>query len=230
MTVSTYQNVISVLTGDIVNSRKLSEEERKLLYQELLHLSSQLQFNHSDTILYPMSIFRGDSWQLILAHPEKSLEICMLIRTYIISRFPTRKIDSRVAIGIGKVNFIPTENAAAGDGPAFLLSGILLESMGYERMAIGFDLKQDLIETTTICSLVSLIDQIVTGWSASQAQAVFLTMQGKNQSESAQEWEPQAISQTAVSKNLKASGWKNVKKNLLVFAMLVKYIIEAEEK
>lgn len=214
--------MIAVLTGDIVNSRKLAETQRAQLYQELLYLSSQFQVNFPETILYPLAIFRGDNWQLILTQPEKSLEICILARTYIISRFPSQKIDSRVAIGIGEVNFIPKENTAAGDGPAFLLSGQLLESMRNERISIGFCGKKMLREELAIKSFVSLIDHIVTGWSPSQAQAIYLAVQGKKQSEIGHEWKPRQISQVAVSKNLKSAGWEIIKENLKVFETLVR--------
>ena len=212
----------AVLTGDIVHSRTLSEQQRKSLYQELLNLSARLQEMYPQAISFPISVFRGDGWQLVLDQPEKSLAIGILVRTYICSRFPQNRLDSRVAIGIGKINFIPKENAAAGDGPAFLSSGYLLEAMVHERMSIDIAEIKDSPMLSGLKSIVSLTDHIVTRWSSSQAQAVYLAMQGKKQDDIGHEWKPREISQVAVSKNLKSAGWETIKQVIDTYEALVK--------
>ncbi len=212
----------AVLTGDIVHSRTLNENQRKSLYQELLNLSVRLQEMYPQVISYPISIFRGDGWQLVLDQPEKSLVIALLIRTYISSRFTENRLDSRVAIGIGKINFIPEENAAAGDGPAYLSSGHLLEAMTRERMAIDIDEMKNSAILSGLQSIILLTDHIVTRWSHSQAQAIYLAMQGKKQCDIGHEWKPREISQVAVSKNLKSAGWEIIKQVIDTYETLVK--------
>ena len=211
---------VAVLTGDIVNSRNLSEESRVRLYKTFPQLSKNILRLYPQDVTYPMSNFRGDSWQLVVNRPQKSLKISLYIRLYICFTFGAEKLDTRIAIGIGKVNFVPTENVSAGDGPAFLASGHLLESFKSERMAIAFSEKKELAERIGLDNMIGLLDHIVTGWSPSQCQAVFWSLQGLNQKEIAAHWQPKAISQAAVSKSLRNTGLTQIMQSLSLFESL----------
>jgi len=213
----------AVLTGDIVASTKLIPERRKNLYEIFIELSKKLQQKYPLDIKYRISNFRGDGWQLIVEHPEKSLEISLYIRTFIRFTFKEEKLDSRIAIGIGSTNFIPDENISAGDGPAYTASGRLLESLSSDRMILGFaENGEQSIEKQGAQSLISLIDFIVTSWGASQAQAAFWAMQDYKQTEIAQKWIPRPIKQTSVSRSLKSAGWEHIKQGKDYFEKIVK--------
>jgi hypothetical protein len=213
----TESSIKAVLTGDIVGSTRLNPSRRQDLFNTFIFLSKLLQTNFPEDISYALSNFRGDSWQLIVNRPQKSLEISLFIRTYFRFNFEKEKIDSRIAIGIGKVNFIPKENLSAGDGPAYICSGHLLEGLTSSRMAIGFAV--DKINSFEPCveNLILLLDHIITSWGTSQCQSVYWAMQGLKQKEIALNWMPKAISQAAVSKSLDIAGWDKIKKSLLFF-------------
>jgi len=121
-------------------------------------------------------------------------------------------LDTRLAIGIGSINFIPPENLSAGDGEAFTLSGHLLDAMESGRMAIALPEGSDPVVSTALAILVSLLDYLPTSWSASQAQAVFWSLHGYKQEEIAGHWQPAPITQASVSAILKRAGWSLVKK------------------
>lgn len=215
-------NPRAVLTGDIINSSTLNQQERQELYEAFPRLSALLRERYPDEIHYNISNFRGDGWQLVVNHPRKVLEISLFIRTYIRFAITEKKIDSRVAIGIGGVDFIPEGNVSAGYGSAYTVSGHLLEALAaHQRMALGFSMDQLSIAHGAAVMLVELLDSVVTTWGASQCQAVFWALQGLTQTQIAARWQPQPITQPSVSSNLNRSSWLTIRKSLVFFEDLM---------
>lgn len=223
---------IAVLTGDIVRSTILKNDRRKDLYETFPTLSMLLRNQYPQEVTYNISNFRGDGWQLIVNQPQKALEISLFFRTYIRFMFRQEKLDTRIAIGIGPVNFIPPENVSAGDGTAYTLSGHLLESLSSNRMGIDIDLEQKELNPIFpgVQNALNLLDHIVTGWSPSQCQAVFWALQHYRQEEIGQKWLPEAISQSSVSNNLKSAGWANLALNLLYLEKAIEFLLNHEIK
>ncbi len=211
----------AVITGDIISSSKLRQVGRVALYQAFSDVSALLKQNYPLNVLHDVSNFRGDSWQAVCMRPEKSLEIGFFIRTYFRFMFKADKLDTRFAIGIGSINFIPEENVSAGDGEAYTRSGHLLDEIEAKRMAVGLPIGSDPLAQTAVESLVRLLDFIITSWSPSQCQAVFLALHGYKQEEIARHWSPAPITQASVSAILKTAGWVHVKESLAAFEQLV---------
>ena len=208
----------AVLTGDIINSSILDQQERQRLFEVFPALSAILRERYPQEISYNMSNFRGDGWQLVINHPHKSLEISLFIRAYLRFAFTEKKIDSRIAIGVGMVDFIPAGNISAGYGSAYTVSGHLLEVLkAYQRMGIAFSTEAPLPTTSTAVILVELIDTIITSWGPSQCQAVFWALQGLTQTQIADRWLPEPITQPSVSNNINRAGWASIKKTLVFF-------------
>ena len=212
---------LAVLTGDIVGSSNLSAERRMALYETFPVLSKMLMEQFPADVSYMMSNFRGDGWQVIVNNPGKALEISLFIRTFIRFTYQKEKLDSRIAIGIGPVQFIPKDNVSAGDGPAYLLSGRLLESLKTRRMGVDLVQSNNLMLTKSLQSMISLLDQIVISWGAGQCTAVFYALQHFTQVEIAEKWKPKPIKQASVSKSLKTAGWEQVSQALISFEELV---------
>lgn len=210
-------NEKAVITGDIVGSTRLPANRRRDLYDIFSILSKELRRQFPQDISYDLSNFRGDGWQLIVNRPQKSLEISLFVRTYFQFKFWDVKLDTRLAIGIGKIDFIPEENISAGDGRAYTLSGHLLESLSNVRMGVAFDANNREIIQEGITTTISLLDHIVTTWNTGQSQAVFWALHRYRQSEIAGNWQPQAITQATVSHHLNAAGWEQVQSCLIYF-------------
>ncbi len=211
----------SVITGDIVGSSGLSPERRKELYSEFAVLSSLLKKQFPDDIAYDISNFRGDGWQVVCGRPGRSLEIAVFIRTYLRFQFKSEKLDTRAAIGIGRVNFIPPENISAGDGDAFTRSGHRLESLKNRRMGIEYPHAEKDPIFMAVDNLLLLMDHIILNWSPGQCQAVFWGLHRYKQVEIASHWKPAAITQASVSASLKSAGWEQVQETLRVFDWIV---------
>jgi hypothetical protein len=225
----TQSHMCAVLTGDIVNSSMLDAQERQNLFAAFPELSRMLRQRYPDEFRYNISNFRGDGWQLILNQPRKLLEICLFIRTYLRFAISEKEIDSRVGIGVGKVDFVPAGNVSAGYGSAYTVSGHLLEGLASnQRMALGFDTDQQPFIHATASTLVELIDAIITSWGSSQCQAVFWALQGLTQTQIAERWLPAPIKQPSVSNNLNRSAWATIRKTLAFFEEVIDRLAERE--
>lgn len=211
----------AVLTGDIVGSSRLSVEKRKELFNTFTILSEMILNLYKEAVHYPISNFRGDGWQLIVDQPQKALEVCIFIRAYIRFHFSNEDLDSRIAIGIGQIDFIPKNNISGGDGPAYIISGRQLENLKSERMSIDFAPEIELSARLGLQGIVSLMDHIASTWSESQSQVIFWALQERKQTDIARKWYPSSISQAAVSKNLASAGWDAIKKNLEIFEKII---------
>ncbi len=214
-------NTKAVLTGDIIESSKLTPASHAALYAAFADASRLLRQHYPAEVSYNISNFRGDGWQIVCNRPEKSLEIGIFMRSYLRFTFKAEKLDSRFAIGIGFVNFIPAENVSAGDGEAYTLSGHLLDTLGSERMAVSLPERGAPLIQVSLDGILSLLDFIVSAWSPSQAQAVFLGLQGHKQEEIARRWVLSPITQASVSATLKIAGWTQLRKSLTAFENLV---------
>ena len=83
--------MIGIITGDIVNSRKLSS---KIWIDGLKKLLNTFGKNPVE-----WDIYRGDEFQLKIKNPEEALLIALQIKSY----FKTLKLDVRMSIGFGDI-------------------------------------------------------------------------------------------------------------------------------
>ena len=208
---------MGVLTGDIVRSSSLDNDRRKKLFDSLLELSILLEDNYSNDIVEKLSKFRGDSWQLLIKNPGKCLEISLFIRTYIRYKFKTEKLDSRIGIAIGSVDYIPKQNISEGFGAAYTISGELLDSLKKTRMSIRIESGLENKYSPFLTSLTNATDAIITSWTAAQCQVVFWSLQKMTQTQISERWQPAPIAQSSVAKHLKAAQWYYIKETLAVF-------------
>lgn len=161
----------AIITGDIVDSTKMSAEERKsmlLMLQSLPELLST--FTKID-----LEIFRGDSFQIRVWNPIDSLKVALAIRTHIRSfKFAehNRQWDARMAIGVGTVEF---ENGtiATSDGEAYRSSGRRLDSIGKYRLTIETPWKEVNKELRVSTAFA---DDIISGWTQSQSRVMFQSL------------------------------------------------------
>ena len=87
--------MISVLTGDIINSRKLPSD---VWMNGLKKILNTIGPNPSR-----WEIYRGDEFQLEIDNPAEALQIAIQIKAYL----KTLRLDARMAIGIGEKAIMP---------------------------------------------------------------------------------------------------------------------------
>jgi hypothetical protein len=201
------QKEYAVLTGDVVDSSKLPKAKRQALPGLLQKASAETRKAFPDAVPLAVDVFRGDGWQLLVGDSVRALRIGLFFRACLRSGTERgRGLDTRVAVAIGQVDFVP-ERVSQGDGEAYRLSGRGLEEMvRKQRLLLVFPPDREPAGTSVI---VRLLDALARGWTGKQAMALRGALRGWTQEKIAQEW-PEPISQQAVTKHLEGAQWPAV--------------------
>jgi hypothetical protein len=201
----------AILTGDVVASSKMPLVERRELPQMLRRGSQQLDRAFPGAAPLAIDIFRGDSWQLLATKAALSLRIGLFFRAYIIaSSSANDRWDTRMAVAVGGIDFLPAKRVSEGDGEAYRLSGQALDGLREPDRLRFVSAKDDLPEQAVT---VRFIDALARGWTAPQARAVLGRLQGWRQAEIANLW-PEPIAQQAVGRHLEKANWTAVEHGL----------------
>ena len=208
---SAQATLYAVLTGDVVGSSKLEASQRRVLQEVMSSASEQVLTVFAEGIPFPPSRFRGDGWQFAVTAPHLSLRIGLFFRGLILSGMQTGRVDTRVAIGLGKVDFLPSATISSGDGEAFRLSGEALETLPRStRMALLVSESCSSPLTEALDVIVKLVDLQVRGWTGQQARAVVGALLDLTQQSISQRWFEKRISQQAVAQHLDRAGWGTI--------------------
>lgn len=106
--------MIAVITGDIVHSRKLSQQQ---LSQLLRALNNEIeQFNKR--VQLKAEFYRGDSFQIALAEPSSAARLALLL----ITRLKSLKGRATLSLAVAEGNY-----QSGLQGEAFELSGLGLD-------------------------------------------------------------------------------------------------------
>jgi hypothetical protein len=108
----------SIITGDIINSRSLKDQ------QIWLNPLKQL-FNQYGKTPKTWEIFRGDSFQIEIDQPADSLRCAIKIKACIKT---IKDLDVRMAIGIGEKAHA-ARKVSESNGEAFIYSGETFETL-----------------------------------------------------------------------------------------------------
>jgi len=202
-----HQTAHAVLTGDIIESSKLEKNHRKKLPQILEEIFTAVHETSQKKSGPGFQIFRGDSFQGIFTTPEVALDAAFVIRSilrYLTDKGFGKTMDCRIAIGIGSIDFMPS-SGGDGDGEAFRLSGLYLDSFKKDRsLGIVTSLKEINKELEAECLLAEVI---ISKWTANQAQVIPMLISGKTQLEIASELD---IAQSSVSYRVRDAGWRGI--------------------
>jgi hypothetical protein len=208
----------AVLTGDIVDSSRYTGDQRRRLHTALVRVAEDLQAWFGPAVPRPPDFYRGDGWQLLVAPPGLGLRVGLAFRALLKIHTGEEAADSRLAIGVGGVDFLPPEGVSAGDGEAFRISGTLLQAMTRrERMDFGIGETAEPTLARGLRVVVRLVDGFVRTWTMRQAQAVAGALRGFTQQEIAAAcWRP-AVTQQAVAQHLQRAGWHAIEEGLSYF-------------
>lgn len=185
--------MIAVLTGDIINSRKISVEQWLPLLKETLE-----QYGNSPD---DWEIYRGDSFQFKTT-PENALFAALHLKA---SLKQIRPIDARLALGIGSQTY-KASSISESNGIAYIRSGECFQNLKKNSLGISTGV-------TTLDQVLNLLFSLallnIDTWSPVVATAVKTALENpeKNQSEIA---EMLNKSQSSLSEALKRGGYDEI--------------------
>lgn len=183
---------LSVITGDLVNSRQLDTANYITGLDALLNRLQRAK------LIQRFEIFRGDSFQAV-AEPQSGLLLAAYIRVAL-KAMDAGQWDARIAVGLGD-----GQAQAAGYASAFVNSGHALDSLEKNcRLA----LKNDHAETNAIVSdLLPMLDHVIGRLSQAEAQIVQARMFAATNLEVAEQLHKAA---STVSATLKRAAYEEI--------------------
>lgn len=192
--------MIAVITGDIINSRKVNSEIWLPRLKE--YLSEIIQ----DTEKW--EIYRGDSFQ-VEVEPGQALEVALCIKALIKS---SSKIDAKMAIGVGDKNF-KGKKVTESYGTAYINSGESFENIKNTTLV----LKSPFAEFDDYFNpILKLLSFVTTNWKPVTADTIFYALTHKSlmQKEIAERLAKDA---TTVNKALKRGGYDEVEEAINLY-------------
>lgn len=162
--------VYAVITGDIVGSTKLSHLELAAVRETIVRSVREFSLSHLNEVYRTPEFFQGDSWQLPLEEPRRSLQVALLIQAQLLA---AHNVWTRAAIGIGTADGLE-KTTAISTGEAFTLSGRALQNThGTHRLTGAVPghtgpMAQWFPGTLHLCSA------LIRGWSQRQAKVIGL--------------------------------------------------------
>lgn len=155
----------AIITGDIVDSTKLSFEERTHMLNIIQSIPNVVSYIENLRI----EIFRGDGFQIGIRDTKSSLRIALIVRAFLRSHKMTTAnqiLDARLALGIGTLDY-ELDSLSKSDGEAFRLSGRLLDSMDKARLKIKTPW-EGVNEELNL--LTAFADDIISSWTQKQSK------------------------------------------------------------
>ncbi|MEX0995484.1 MAG: hypothetical protein WDZ45_00385 [Flavobacteriaceae bacterium] len=200
--------MVAVLTADLINSRSY---DKAFLKEVLLVLKKEFDAisKEHDAIF---TLFRGDSFQGIIKHPEEALQIALRLKTAVLKVVNTAQqksnvpvADVRIAIGIGEADY--NEKAIAeSNGEAFHFSGLTLDAMKDENKKLSLKTSNENTNNEFKVSL-KFLDSLAEKWSIASAEVVYYLLKGLKEQQIADVLQR---SQAAINLRKKAAGWEEV--------------------
>lgn len=180
--------MISVITGDIVNSRKLSSN---VWMDGLKVLLNSFGKSPSD-----WEIYRGDEFQLEIKSAEEALYTALQIKAY----FKTLKLDARMSIGIGDKTYA-AKKISESNGTAFLRSGEVFQTLKKQKVNLAVNTGNTNLDTDLNLKL-RLASTFMDSWLPQSAELVQVAMQNPTLSQEGI-GQKLGINQAAVSRRRK---------------------------
>lgn len=155
--------MISIITGDIVNSRKLPSTVWMDGFKTLLG-----SFGKTPT---EWEIYRGDEFQLEVQQPETALYVALQIKAY----FKTLKLDVRMSIGMGDKTY-EGKTISESNGSAFLRSGEVFQTLKKQKINLIVTTGNMALDTDLNLKL-RLASTFMDSWLPQSAEFVQVAMQ-----------------------------------------------------
>ena len=143
--------MIAVLTGDIVNSTKMSNE----IYSDVIKCMNALLNEANEKYGAVGEIYRGDEFQIQYPDPVYALKSTLLIKLALhLSSFSPKPIQCTLSLAYGTHN-IYDEKPNTSSGPVFIASGRGLEKTQRGDLSVHFDHKNDQYELNLLSQFLN---------------------------------------------------------------------------
>lgn len=196
-------NLIAII-GDIIDSKKIDENNRRVLQSKLSSTLSEINEEYKEDIVSNFIITLGDEFQGILNKSQYLFEIIEKIQ------FNISDVQFRFGIGIGKIYTDINREASIGfDGPAYHKArksiSILKNNKNFQNIYIE---SSDIVFDEELNAHLFWVCNCFNNWSPLQKKIVKLKIKDYNIIQ-AKISDILHIDQSLVSRSIKASNFEN---------------------
>ena len=195
----------AIITGDIINSRKVEPNEWMTALKKGLNKYGKEPKN--------WEIFRGDSFQLNTS-PEDALEAAILIKAEIKQ---WKILDVRIGIGIGEITYQATK-ITESNGTAFLNSGVCFEQLKKQTLAIKTPKKEF---DNTLNLMFNLAELTMGKWTETAAKLITYKIGNPNANQKELAQILNKTGQGTISEGLKRAGYDEIEKLLEYYKLKI---------
>ncbi|HEY0091987.1 MAG TPA: SatD family protein [Flavobacterium sp.] len=178
----------AIITGDIINSRKLPSGSWIGDFKKLLGSKGETPAE--------WEIYRGDEFQMEIKNPEEALYTALQIKSHL----KQTGLDARMSIGLGDKTHNSTK-ISESNGSAFVRSGEQFETLKKQKITLAvnsgnadFDIEMNLMFRLALA--------IMDNWLAQSAEFVKVAMENRSMSQE-ELGQKLGINQAAVSRRQK---------------------------
>jgi len=204
------------LKFDIINSRKLPH--RDLVQREFLLLAEAVNRRFTNVLAAKYIVTHGDEAQALL----KKQDAPEAFRIFEFLTVAMRTASLRCGVGLGTLSTDIQAEAIGMDGTAWQNADAALETAKAKRRAIYFQGFEPVLQLH-LNALGNLLCYIQSRWTGEQVEVIRLLEECSSQKEIAARL---GVSEVAVSKRLKASGWQYYSEGRAALELLLKQAAE----
>ncbi|MDN3670642.1 fumarate hydratase [Echinicola jeungdonensis] len=219
-----FQEIKAVISGDVISSTSLVEEDRVELEKRMAWLLGFLE----DKFGVFGRIIKGDYLECVVGNPANALRVALAIKSFVkafeVQSSKNSKINNRIklfkthgirlAVGLGELSRFDPDKGII-DGEAVYLSGRLINvahSHNKERVVIKstlFFASSSEALNEQFQAMFALLDELISKATARQSEVLFWKLMGENESEIAERLD---ISQSVVNQHSTSLGWNGIEK------------------
>lgn len=217
------------ISADIISYTSLSEEDKRNIENEiknLLHLLSEKYKN----LNFFGRIIKGDYIECAINNSSSALRIALLLKTFIKSIELKNNTNAkgikyykehaiRLAVAIASLTTIDSKNGII-DGEAIYMSGRAIQDYSTsdkQKIVIKntmFFCSSDNRTNVLYETIFSLLDTIISKYSAKQSQVIYLRLLGLSEKEISQKLKK---NQSTISQHSTSAGWQSIEKAIIFF-------------
>ena len=212
------EEIYAVISGEIAESKKISNEHLGKIPDIIRAATSEVNRHIDADQQLDYEIIRMDEFLCLSKNPGSALHAILMLASEF--RFRAYKeldqrMELRLSIGIGPIELFQ-DHLRESDGTAFRLAEEGMRTMKRnQRLMISTGNEHLDGELHVACGFM---DILIHDWSDEQAEALFLSLSGKNQVDISEQLQ---ISQPAVNRRLKAAHLEAIEKLLQRYSTII---------
>ena len=200
----------AILTGDIINSRKLSSKNWMDNLKTLLNTFGKTPND--------WEIYRGDEFQMEIKNPQDALLVAFQIKAL----FKSINLDVRMSIGFGDKTY-KTRKISESNGSAFIRSGETFDTLKKQKLNLTVNSGNTIFDTE-LNLMLKLSLSFMDNWLQQSGEFILVAIQNPTLSQE-EIGLKLGINQAAVSRRQKRSNYELLKELDLHFRQKIKTIL-----